>query len=610
MTVTLTDARDELRRVFGYQDFIGKQAEVITQVLNGGSALALMPTGGGKSLCYQIPALVLPGTTLVISPLIALMKDQVDGLLQYNIRAAYLNSTQTISESRQVRAQFLNGELDLLYVAPERLLSGDGVQFIQQQPINLIAIDEAHCISQWGHDFRPEYLKLSTLFQHLPQVPRLALTATADAQTKKEIIEKLNLENAQITVDSFDRRNIRYQIFSKENTRAQFLEFYQREHAGHSGIIYCLSRRRSEETAQWLESIGLTALPYHAGMTTKTRQRHQEKFIREEGIIICATVAFGMGIDKSDVRFVAHFDLPKSIEGYYQETGRAGRDGLAANALLFYGLGDAVNIRKLLQDSTAPANIRRIEQQKLDALITFCEANDCRRALLLKYFGEAYQVPCNNCDNCITPPQMQDGTVIAQKFLSAVMRSRQMFGVTHIVDILIGKTNEKIQKFSHETLSTFGIGSDIGASEWKRIARQLISNGLLQPDEQYGALKITEIGSKVLRGERTVTIKKEVKKTKATKADRVRKPRTDPSAVLNEWQAAIFEELRAERLQLAQAQNVPAYTVFHDSTLIELAKALPTTEAEFATIPGIGAGKSERYAAKFLKIIDRLREAE
>lgn len=609
MSPSLAQARTELRRVFGYQDFIGKQAEVITQVLAGGHALALMPTGGGKSLCYQIPALLLPGTVIVVSPLIALMKDQVDSLVQYNVRAAYLNSSLGVRQSREVKQRYSAGELDLLYIAPERLMGGDGLAFIQQQPIALIAIDEAHCISQWGHDFRPEYLQLGELARQLPAVPRLALTATADTQTRQEIIDKLVLHDARITIASFDRRNISYSIYSKDNTRQQFLSFYRRDHQGQSGIIYCLSRRRAEETAQWLENEGITALPYHAGMPAATRQAHQETFLRQDGIIICATVAFGMGIDKPDVRFVAHFDLPKSIEGYYQETGRAGRDGLPASAVLYYGLGDVINVRRLIEESHSSAAVQRIEQQKLDALVGFCESHTCRRAMLLTYFAEAYQPPCNNCDNCLHPPQMQDETVNAQKFLSAVARSKQRFGAAHITDILTGKQTDKITRFSHQSLPTFGVGQALTAVQWRRIARQLISGGLLHPDEAYGALKLTDAGWKVLRGEQQVVLKQEDKKQRKDPSRGERSPRTQPAAMLDDWQLSVFEALRAERRRLAEAQNIPAYIVFQDTVLIELARTLPDTREAFARTPGIGAAKVERYAKPFLKVIRQMKAA-
>ena len=607
MNDALATARRELKKVFGYRAFIGKQEEVIQQLLSGGHALALMPTGGGKSLCYQLPALLREGTALVVSPLIALMQDQVSGLQQYNIRAAYLNSSQTAREARAVRDNFNAGELDLLYIAPERLLNDNGMALIQQQKIALIAIDEAHCISQWGHDFRPEYLKLGELAHALPTVPRLALTATADRQTREEIIEKLHLQQAHIAIASFDRRNIRYHIKEKDNTRAQFLAFYRREHAGQSGIIYCLSRRRAEETAQWLENEGITALPYHAGMSSRIRQNHQDQFLREDGMIICATVAFGMGVNKPDVRFVAHFDLPKSIEGYYQETGRAGRDGLPANAILFYGLGDAIKVRQMIDESEAPEHIRRIEQQKLSSLTTFCEAYDCRRALLLAYFDESYQPPCNNCDNCLSPPQLADGTVAARKFLSAVKRTRQRFGSGHIVDILTGKTTDRIRRLNHDQLPTFAVGSDTPASEWRRIARQLISHGVLQPEGDYNVLTITAKGDEVLRGKRSMQLKITQPRQPRDSKTRQQTPRAQPAAMLDSWQLEVFEALRSERQRLAQAQNVPAYIVFHDTALIELARTLPDSKAEFAATPGIGEAKTERYAAAFLKIIRQLR---
>ena len=469
---TLAEAREVLRRVFGHQDFIGKQAEVIGNLLAGENALALMPTGGGKSLCYQIPALLAEGTAIVVSPLIALMKDQVDALRQYGVRAEFLNSSLTTAQARRVHEQFAGGELDLLYIAPERLML-NAEDLLRESKVCLIAIDEAHCVSQWGHDFRPEYLKLGALADICPDAPRLALTATADAQTRQEIIDKLRLQDAKISVASFDRSNIRYAIRPKRDVHRHFLNFYRERHAKESGIIYCLSRKRAEETAEWLEKEGVTARPYHAGMTPKTRERHQNLFLREEGLVICATIAFGMGIDKPDVRFVCHFDLPKSIEGYYQETGRAGRDGLPADALLFYGAGDSKQLRRFIEEGGAPEHIRRIEIQKLNKLLAFCDAATCRRRLLLEYFDEQYKAEnCGNCDNCLSPPQVWDGSEAAQKFLSAALRTGQRFGAGHIVDVLLGKETEKTKKFNHEKIKTFGVGGRVagGGVEANRAA--------------------------------------------------------------------------------------------------------------------------------------------
>ena len=599
---TMDEARATLERVFGHRGFIGKQEEVLRQVLGGGSALALMPTGGGKSLCYQLPALVRPGTTVVVSPLIALMKDQVDGLAQYDIRAAYLNSSQTLTQNREAKDKLTAGKLDLLYISPERLMSGDGLDIIHSAPLSLIAIDEAHCISQWGHDFRPEYLQLGRLAGEFPQVPRLALTATADEQTRREIIEKLHLQDAQITIASFDRVNIRYRVRPKAGTRDQFLKFYRNEHAGQSGIIYCLSRRRTEETAEWLEGEGIRALPYHAGMTAKVRQSHQESFLHEDGMIVCATVAFGMGINKPDVRFVAHFDLPKSIEGYYQETGRAGRDGLPANALLFYGYGDVHNVRKMIDDGNSPEHIRRIEHGKLDALVAFCDGATCRRAHLLNYFGEEYKPPCDNCDNCIVPPKTEDVTVAAQKLLSAAHRTGQLFGIGHLVDVLMGNRTEKVEKFKHDQLPTFGVGADKTPPQWRNIGNQLISQGFLLRDGEYGSLKITPSGRELLRGERKVEIREQLQRER-TRSRGERPARTQPASILDEWQMEVFEALREERRRLADAQNVPAYVVFHDNVLIEMAKNMPKSKDALAAIPGIGAAKVERYAKRFLKVL-------
>ncbi|MGI9347146.1 MAG: DNA helicase RecQ [Gammaproteobacteria bacterium] len=599
----LAAARHVLQRVFGHNDFVGRQAEVIAETLDGRDALAIMPTGGGKSLCYQIPAILRPGVGVVVSPLIALMKDQVDALSQHGVRAACLNSAISIKQARDTQARFLSGDLDLLYVAPERLLSDSCLAMLQQSRIALFAIDEAHCVSQWGHDFRRDYLQLGQLADIFPQVPRLALTATADLRTRREIIDNLRLQQAAEIIASFDRPNIRYHIRPKENSRQQFLDFYHESYPGESGIIYCLTRKRTEEIAEWLEKQNLSAFPYHAGMNKATRERHQENFVRGDGIIMVATVAFGMGIDKPDVRFVAHFDMPKSVEGYYQETGRAGRDGLPSQALLFYGLADAIRIRQLVDESGAPEHIKRLERQKVDNFLGLCESARCRRELLLASFGETYHGPCGNCDNCLNPPQEWDGTVAAQKFLSGVIRAGERFGTAHIVDILLGKHTPKIEKFAHDRLSTFGIGSELSISEWHAVARQLIAAGHLCADsERFGALKLSPSARPLLRGDEKISFRRAPPKAPSKKTTRPTRTTAAPPT-LNDEQTVIFNALRTERRRLAAAQNVPAYVIFHDSTLLEMARQTPQTIEEFATLPGVGAAKVERYGSTFIKII-------
>ncbi len=600
MTTTLHEAKSVLKRVFGYDDFIGKQAEVIAEVLADRSAMALMPTGGGKSLCYQIPALVKNGTAVVISPLIALMKDQVDSLQQHNVAAAYLNSSLSKKQSDSTLAALRNGSLQLLYISPERLSNSFIRDILHSIPLSLFAIDEAHCISQWGHDFRRDYLQLGELIHDFPTVPRLALTATADTQTRQEIIKQLGLENAKTIIASFDRRNIHYEIRQKANARQQFLSFYKQHHQNHSGIIYCFSRRRAEETAQWLEKEGIRALPYHAGMNAKIRANYQEIFIKEESVVMCATIAFGMGIDKPDVRFVAHFDLPKSIEGLYQETGRAGRDGLSSNALLFYGLGDAINIRRFINESTAGQDVKRIEHNKLDALLSLCESSLCRRHLLLEYFGESYTAPCNNCDNCLTPQKTFDGTENAKKILSAMYRTQQTFGAVHIIDVLCGKSSEKVTRFSHDQLPTFGVGKNQTIVEWRRYIRQMIATNTIYSDNEHGALKIGVVGWEILKNKQTIEFTASPVKT--TK-DKVRQQKSNFDVVLNDDEQAIFNKLREKRQLLSRQQNVPAYIIFNDAVLIDLARIRPLTHEDFITIPGVGIAKVERYADDFIRVL-------
>src|SRR6478735_5905585 len=505
---SMAQARELLRRVFGHPDFRGEQQAIIEHVASGGDALVLMPTGGGKSLCYQVPALLRTGTASVVSPLIALMQDQVEALKQLGVRAAYLNSSLDTAEAVAVERALLAGEYDLLYVAPERLLMPRFLSLLEQCELALFAIDEAHCVSQWGHDFRPEYRQLNLLHERWPQVPRIALTATADAPTRAEIVERLQLEDARHFVSSFDRPNIRYRVVQKDNTRRQLLEFLA-SHRGEAGIVYCLSRRKVEETAQLLQQQGIAALPYHAGMDAGARAANQRRFLREDGVVMVATIAFGMGIDKPDVRFVAHLDLPKSVEGYYQETGRAGRDGEAAEAWLAYGLGDLVTLQKMIDSSEAGEDRRWVERRKLDALLAWCEATECRRRLLLAGFGESYPHDCGNCDNCLEPVQSWDATVAAQKALSCVYRSGQRFGAAHLTDILRGERNARVESFGHDQLSTFGVGAELDARQWKGVFRQLIALGLLAADGAHGGLRLTPGSREVLKGEREVRLRRE-----------------------------------------------------------------------------------------------------
>jgi len=594
-----------LHSVFGYEQFRAPQEEVINTLLAGGDALVLMPTGGGKSLCFQIPAIARPGTGIVISPLIALMQDQVAALKQAGVRAAFLNSTLDADTARAIEQQLLRGELDLLYVAPERLMLDRTLDLLARAKLALFAIDEAHCVSQWGHDFRPEYMQLSVLHERFPDIPRIALTATADEPTRREIIARLGLGNARLFISSFDRPNIRYRISVATNdgggsAREQLLRFIRSEHPGEAGIVYCLSRKRVEEIAEYLASQGLDALPYHAGLSPEVRRRNQTRFINEEGVIIVATIAFGMGIDKPNVRFVAHLNLPKSIEAYYQETGRAGRDGLAADAWMAYGLQDVITLRQMLESSDSGDARKRVERHKLDAMLGLCELTACRRQALLSYFGEQPPGPCGNCDTCLTPPETWDASVPAQKALSCVHRTGQRFGVNYLVDVLLGKLDERIQRFGHDKLTTFGIGKDQSQQEWRGIFRQLISRGLLAVDiEGHGALKLTDACRPVLRAEERIMLRRETKPGKKTRkaAPRAR------AAFSSETDSLLWEALRSRRLQLARAQGVPPYVVFHDATLAEMVERHPQTLAEFAEISGVGERKLAAYGEDFLEVI-------
>ena len=568
----------------------------------GGDALVLMPTGGGKSLCYQIPALLRSGCGIVISPLIALMQDQVDALRQNGVKAAYLNSTVEWDEVQQIEASARDGTLKLLYIAPERLANERTLALLQHveqaEGLALFAIDEAHCVSQWGHDFRPEYLQLSVLHERFPQVPRIALTATADEATRSEIIQRLGLDTARVFISSFDRPNIRYTVTEKDNPRQQLLGFL-RNHRNEAGIVYCLSRKKVEETAAWLCTQGYTALPYHAGLSNELRAHHQRRFQREEGIVMVATIAFGMGIDKPDVRFVAHLDLPKSLEAYYQETGRAGRDGDPAEAWMAYGLQDVAMQSGRIDESMAPLEQKRLEAQKLNALLGYCETAKCRRMVLLDYFGEHSQ-PCGNCDVCLNPPQCFDGTVVAQKALSAALRTGQRFGVSHLVDLLLGKTTEKIGQYGHDRLPTFGIGKELDERAWRGVFRQLVASGLLRVDlAEHGAIKVMETAKPVLKGEQLV----ELRRPSARVSVRSKGSSSAPASDLGAEAAAIYDLLRQWRLDTARIQGVPAYVILHDKTLRELALSRPGSHDELLDVVGLGEAKAERYGTDILRLV-------
>ncbi|MFB6898250.1 DNA helicase RecQ [Streptomyces hydrogenans] len=601
-----SDALEVLHRVFGYSSFRGEQQEIIEHVVAGGDALVLMPTGGGKSLCYQIPALVRPGTGVVISPLIALMQDQVDALNALGVRAGFLNSTQDPYERQTVEQAFLAGELDLLYLAPERLRTEGAQRLLDRGTVSVFAIDEAHCVSQWGHDFRPDYLALSMLHERWPKVPRIALTATATEATHGEIATRLGLDEARHFVASFDRPNIQYRIAGKNNPTRQLLDLIRAEHAGDAGVVYCLSRSSVEKTAAFLAENGVDAIPYHAGMDAATRAANQARFLREDGVVVVATIAFGMGIDKPDVRFVAHLDLPKSVEGYYQETGRAGRDGEPATAWLAYGLQDVVQQRKMIDGSEGDENHRRALAAHLDAMLALCETVECRRVRLLAYFGQK-SGPCGNCDTCLTPAESWDGTVAAQKLLSTVWRlareRRQKFGAGQIIDILQGKKTAKVIQFDHDNLSVFGIGADLGTPEWRGVVRQLLAQGLLAVEGDYGTLVLTEASGDVLGGRRQVPMRKETAKAAPRKESGGRSGKSRVPVDLPAAAVPVFEALRAWRAATAREQGVPAYVVFHDATLREIATSLPRSVAELGTVGGVGEAKLAKYGEGVLEAL-------
>ncbi len=592
----MNSAQNILQTVFGYQSFRPPQDDIIKTVIDGGDALVLMPTGGGKSLCYQIPALVRDGCAVVISPLIALMQDQVNSLRQLGVRASFLNSTLDASTTWQVEEALVAGEIDLLYIAPERLNQKRMLSLLQSSPIALFAIDEAHCVSQWGHDFRADYLRLSVLHERFPKIPRIALTATADARTRVEILKRLDLGEARQYIAGFDRPNIRYRITLKHNARQQLLDFLRAEHPSDAGIVYCLSRKKTEETAYWLQEQGFNALPYHAGLPAATRADHQARFLREEGVIVVATIAFGMGIDKPDVRFVAHLDLPKTVESYYQETGRAGRDGEHANAWMVYGLQDVIKLRQMMANSEGSEEHKRAEQHRLNAMLGLCEITSCRRQALLNYFGESLPEACGNCDTCLQPVDTWDGTEPARMALSAAYRSGQRFGVNHLVDVLRGADTDKIRQFDHQRLPTYGVGKALDNNQWRSVFRQLVAGGYLSVDlERFGALRLEEKCRPLLRGEQHIELRRDVKQKAARRQTKTPLPL--------DVDVALWEALRECRREFAEEQGVPPYVIFHDRSLQEMCITLPQDFSQLGEVSGVGERKLEKYGAAFLQVI-------
>ncbi len=593
----MTAALSTLQSVFGYSAFRPLQETIVQRLIDGHDALVLMPTGGGKSLCYQVPALVRPGCGIIISPLIALMQDQVDALRELGVRAAYLNSSLDPGTAQDIEQSLLRGELDMLYIAPERLVQSRMLALLEQARIALFAIDEAHCVSQWGHDFRADYLQLSLLHERFPQIPRIALTATADVRTRQEIVTRLDLGAAEKFIAGFDRPNIRYRIALKQNPRQQLLRFLRSEHPADAGIVYCLSRKKVDETAHWLQQEGFNALPYHAGLPPQRRSSYQARFLREEAVVVVATIAFGMGIDKPDVRFVAHLDLPKTIEAYYQETGRAGRDGLPANAWMVYGLQDVLKLRQMMDNSEGSAEHKRAEQQRLNAMLGLCEITSCRRQALLNYFGDELPEPCGNCDSCLEPVATWDGTEAARKALSAVYRTGQRFGVNHLIEVLRGVENDKIFQFDHHCLPTFGVGRDLDNNQWRSVFRQLVARGYLSVDlERFGALFLQDKCRALLRGEETLELRRDI----ARKAVR-QQTRT---ALPEDLDVALWEALRECRRELAAGQGIPPYIIFHDRTLQEMCFRQPRSIEDFGALSGVGERKRDKYGAAFLQVID------
>ena len=594
--VLMKDPQQILQHVFGFPDFRAPQDEIISTLVDGGDVLVLMPTGGGKSLCYQIPAIAREGVGVVVSPLIALMQNQVDALKQLGVSATFLNSTLAFETVHRIEQSLRQGEVDLLYLAPERLVQPATLALLRELDISLFAIDEAHCVSQWGHDFRADYLHLNILATEFPSVPRIALTATADIRTRTEIVSRLSLDDARQFIVGFDRPNIRYRIALKTNPRQQLLQFLKNEHRNDAGIIYCLSRRKTEETATWLSQQGFEALPYHAGLDSETRAKNQARFLNEESIIIVATIAFGMGIDKPDVRFVAHLDLPKTVESYYQETGRAGRDGEAANAWLVYGLQDVIKLRQMMENSEGSDEHKRAEQHRLNAMLGLCEITSCRRHALLRYFDEDSPERCGNCDTCIDPVDTWDGTEAAQKALSAVFRTDQRFGVNHLIDVLQGSNTEKIRQFEHDKLSTFGIGQTLNINQWRSVFRQLVARGYLSVDlERYGALRLEQKCRPLLKGEQQIELRRDSGKKAVARQTKTPLP--------EDINVGLWEALRECRRLFAEAQGVPPYVIFHDKTLREMAEQMPQNTSEFGLLTGVGERKLEKYSEAFLAVI-------